>query len=118
MFAEHDPAAAGRGGERRQRGLGAYGHLPGARCAAKLLDAVGVHGAARAAVPQVPAAGAERMRALHADVAGVEREGVATLHAVPPERLQVELGHDRVAVIRIEDIDVLWADPRALVHAL
>ena len=46
-------------------------------------------------LPEVAAARAERMRALDADVAGVEREGVAALHAVPLERLEVELGHDR-----------------------
>ena len=46
---------------------------------------------ARAPVAQIAAAGAEGMRSLDADIAGVEREGVAALHAVPLERLQVEL---------------------------
>src|SRR6185436_10943982 len=82
VLAEHDPAAAGRRGERGQRGLGAHLHLTLAGGAAKLFDAVGVHRGARAPVAQVAAAGAERMRPLDPDIAGVKRERLAALHAV------------------------------------
>src|SRR5262245_34961632 len=117
MLADHYPPAVRRRGERGERGLGAHGYLPGAGGAAKLLDAVGVHRAPRAAVAQVAAARAEGVRTLHADVAGVELEGVAALHPVPLERFQVELRHDRIAVVRVEDIDVLRPHPGALVHS-
>src|SRR5688572_1746807 len=110
MLAEHDPAAAGGRGKRRQRGLGAHRHLTFAGSASELFDTVGVHGAACAPVTQIAATGAERMRSFDADIAGIKREGVATLHAVPLESLQVKLRHDRVAVIRVEDIDVLGAE--------
>src|SRR5437870_5297916 len=106
MLAEHDPAAARRCGERRECRLGPYRHLTLAGGAAELLDAIGVHGGARSPVAQVAAARAERMRTLDTDVSAVKREGVAAFHAVPLERLQVELGHDCVAVVRIEDVDV------------
>src|SRR5262245_43961771 len=56
VLAEHDPPAAGRRGERRQCGLGPHRHLALAGGAAELLDAVGVHGAARAPVAEVAAA--------------------------------------------------------------
>src|SRR5580658_4363775 len=118
LFAEHDPAAAAGRGEGRQRGLGANRDLAGASGAAKLLDAVGVHGRAEAPGPQIAAARAERVRSLDPDVARVEREGIAAFDAVPLEGLQEELRHDRIAVVGIEDIDVVGPEPGALVHPL
>src|SRR6516162_9407921 len=88
--------------------------LPCAGGAAELLDAVGVHGRTGAPVPQIAAARAERVRSLDPDIAGVERKGIAAFDAVPLEGLQVELRHDRVAVVRIEDINVLGPKPGAL----
>src|SRR5207248_4984844 len=81
------------------------------------LDAVGVHGRTAAPGPQIAAARAERVRSLDADIARVEREGIAAFDAVPLERLQEELRHDRIAFVRIEDIDVLRPKPGALVHS-
>src|SRR5690348_18451282 len=106
MFAEHNPAAAAGGGERRERRLGPNRDLAGAGGAAELLDAVGVHRGTAAPGPQIAAARAERVRALDPDVTGVKREGLAALDAVPLEALQEELRHDRIAVIRIENINV------------
>lgn len=37
-------------------------------------------------------------------LARLERKGIAAFDAVPPERLQEELRHRRIAVVRIEDI--------------
>ena len=79
--------------------------------AAELLYAVGVHGGTEASGPQIAAARAERVRSLDPDIAGVEREGVAALDAVPLEALQKELRHRRIAVVRIEYIDVLGPSP-------
>src|SRR5207249_7254543 len=106
-FAEHDPAAAAWRGECGQRGLCPNPDLPCASCAAELLYAVGVHGRTSAPVPQIAAARRERVRSLDPDIARVEREGIAAFDAVPPEDLQEELRHRCIAVVRIEDIDVL-----------
>src|ERR1700728_3418792 len=102
LFAEHDPAAAAGRGEGRERGLGANRDLAGAGGAAELLDAVGVHGGAEAAGPQIAAARAERVRSLDPDVAGIERKGVAAFDAVPLEGLEEELRHRGIAVVGIE----------------
>src|ERR1700733_5202452 len=118
LLAEHDPAAATGRGEGGQRGLCPNLDLPGAGGAAELLYAVGVHGGAQAPGPQIAAARAERVRSLDPDVAGVEREGIAAFDAVPLETLQEELRHDRIAVVGIEDIDVVGAEPGAFVHPL
>jgi hypothetical protein len=56
-------------------------------------NAVGVHGRTGAAVPQIAAARAERVRSLDPDVARVEREGIAPFDAVPLEGLREELRH-------------------------
>ena len=78
------PPLLGRG-EGGQCGLGADRDLAGGGGAAEVLDVVGVHGGANAAGPQIAAARAERVRFLDPDVAGVEREGVAALDALPSE---------------------------------
>jgi hypothetical protein len=57
------------------------------------------------------------MRSLDPDIARVERKGIAAFDAVPLEGLQVELRHDCIAVVRIEDIDVVGPEPGALVHS-
>src|SRR6266700_141394 len=101
-FAEHDPAAAAWRGEGGQRSLCPNPDLAGAGGAAELLYAVGVHGRTAAPGAQIAAARTERVRALDADIAGVEREGVAAFDAVPLEGLQEELRHDRIAFVRIE----------------
>src|SRR5260221_13895651 len=116
-FAEHDPAAIAWSGECRQRRLCPNPDLPGAGRAAELLYAVGVHGRTGAPVPQIAAARAERVRSLDPDIAGVEREGIAAFDAVPLERLQEELRHRGIAVVRIEDIDVTRPKPGTLVHS-
>src|SRR5437764_8318753 len=117
VFAEHDPAAAAGRGECRQRGLGPNLDLAGAGGAAELLYAVGVHGGAAAPGAQIAAARAERVRSLDADVAGVEREGIAAFDAVPLEGFQEELRHRCIAVVRIEYINVLGLQPGAVVHS-
>src|SRR5882672_68732 len=114
MLPEHDPAAAAWRGEGRQRSLCANRDLAGAGGAAELLDAVGVHGCAAAPGPQIAAARAERVRSLDPDIAGVEREGIAAFDAVPLEGLQEELRHRCIAVVRIEDINVLGSEPGTL----
>src|SRR4029079_3874359 len=91
--------------------------LPGAGGAAELLDAVGVHGGTEAPGPQIAAARTERVRSLDPYIAGVERQGIAAFDAVPLEALQKELRHDRIAVVGIEDIDVLGPETGALVHS-
>src|SRR5207302_3674005 len=101
----------------RQRGLGPYLDLTCAGRAAELLDAVGVHGRTGAPIPQIAAARAERVRSLDADIAGVEREGIAAFDAVPLEGLQEELRHDRIAFVRIEYVNVVGPKPGALVHS-
>src|ERR1051325_6047469 len=116
LFAEHDPAAAARRSERRERRLGPNRDLAAAGRAAELLDAVGVHSGTAAPSPQIAAARAERVRPLDADIAIVEPESVAALDAVPLEALQEELRHDRIAVVRIENINVVGPQPGALVH--
>src|SRR5207237_8356956 len=110
-FAEHDPAAIAWGGECRQRSLCPNPDLPAASRAAELLYAVCVHGRTGAAVPQIAAARAERVRSLDRDIAGVEREGIAALDAVPLEGLQEDLRHRCIAVVRIEYIDVVGPKP-------
>jgi len=87
VFAEHDPAAIGGRGECHQRSLRPNPDLACASRAAELFYAVGVHGRTGAPVPQIAAARAERVRSLDPDIARVEREGVATLDAVPLEGL-------------------------------
>ena len=57
------------------------------------------------------------MRSLDPDIAGIEREGVASFDAVPLDALQEELRHRGIAVVRIEYIDVLGPKPGALVHS-
>src|SRR6266704_3576325 len=116
-FAEHDPAAAAWRGECRQRSLCPNPDLAGAGGAAELLDAVGVHGGAGAPVPQIAAARAERVRTLDPDIARVELEGIAAFDAVPLEGLQEELRHRRIAVVRIEYINVVGRKPGTLVHS-
>src|SRR6516162_9950791 len=118
MFAEHDPAATAWSGECRQRSLCPNPDLACAGRAAELLYAVGVHGRTAAPGPQIAAARAERVRSLDPDVAGVEREGIAALDAVPLEALQEELRHRGIAVVRIQYVDVLGPQPGALVHPL
>src|SRR6516162_7429319 len=117
MFAEHDPAATARRGECRQRSLCPNPDLACASRAAELLYAVGVHGRTAAPGPQIAAARAERVRSLDPDVAGIEREGVAAVDAVPLEALQKELRHRGIAVVRIEYIDVLGPKPGAPIHS-
>ena len=116
-FAEHDPAAAAWRGECRQCRLCPNPDLPCASRAAELLYAVGVHGRTGAPVPQIAAARRERVRPLDPDIAGVERKGIAAFNAVPLEGLQEELRHRRIAVVRIEYIDVVGPKPGALVHS-
>src|SRR5262245_60322790 len=106
MLAKHDPAAVRRRRERGKRRLRTHLHLTLAGLTAQLLDAVGIHRRTHASGAEVAAARAERMRAVHADVAGVELQRVTALYPVPLERFEVELRHDRVAVVRIEDVDV------------
>src|SRR5205807_10182741 len=101
----------------RQRSLRPNPDLSCASRAAQLLYAVGVHGRAGAPVPQIAAARAERVWSLDPDIAGVEREGIAAFDAVPLEGLQEELRHGCIAVVRIEDIDVLRPKPGTLVHS-
>jgi len=48
---------------------------------------------------------------LDPDIARVEREGIAAFDAVPLEGLQEELRRRRIAVVRIEYIDVLGPSP-------
>src|SRR5207237_2966846 len=76
-----------------------------------------VHGRTGAPVPQIAAARRERVRSLDPDIARVEREGIAAFDAVPLERLQQELRHRGIAVVRIEYIDVLGPEPGTLVHS-
>src|SRR5262245_5080826 len=73
ILPKHDPAAAARGGEGCERGLGPDLDLPRARAAPELFDAISVHGSAGAPVPQIAPAGAKGMRAFDADIAGVKR---------------------------------------------
>src|SRR6476661_9403313 len=112
MLPKHDPPAARRCGERRERRFRAHLDLTFAGGSAQLLDAVGVHRTPHAAIPEIAAARTERVRTFDADIAGVELQCVAALDAVPLERLEVELRHDRVAIVRVEDIDVLRTEPR------
>ena len=56
VLAEHDPPATAWRGECPQRGIRPHRDLPGAGRTAQLLDAVGVHGRPRPAVPQIAAA--------------------------------------------------------------
>src|ERR1051325_10016530 len=83
-----------RSGECGERGLSSNRHLAGAGGAAELLDAVGVHRGAAAAGAEIAARRTERVRPLDPDIAGIEREGIAALDAVPLEALQEELRHD------------------------
>ena len=57
------------------------------------------------------------MRSLDPDIARVEREGVAAVDTVPLERLQEELRHRCIAVVRIEYINIVGPKPGALVHS-
>ena len=66
------------------------------------------------------------MRSLDPDIAGVERKGIAAFEAVPLEGLAPTppspasgggLGRGCIAVVRIEYIDVLEAEPGTLVHS-
>src|SRR3954453_3545029 len=118
LLPEHNPSPISRCRKRPQRRLRPSPDLPSASGPAKLLDAVGVHRRPRAPVPQIAAARAERVWSLHADIARIEREGIAAFDAVPLERLQEELRHDRIALIGIEDINVDGPKPGALVHPL
>jgi hypothetical protein len=72
---------------------------------------------AGAPVPQIAAARAERVRSLDPDIARVEPKGIAAFDAVPLERLQEELRHGCIAVVRIEYINVLGAKTGTLVHS-
>jgi hypothetical protein len=56
------------------------------------------------------------VRSLDPDIARVEREGIAAFDAVLLERLQGELRHRCIAVVRIEYINVLGPKPGTLVH--
>ena len=56
------------------------------------------------------------MRAPDAHIARMEGVRLPPLHAVPLERLEPELGHDRIAIIRVKDVDILRAGPGALPH--
>jgi hypothetical protein len=87
VFAEHDPAATAWRGACRQRRLYPNPDLPCASRAAELLYAVAVHGRTGAAVPQIAAARAERLRSLDPDIARVKRDGIAAFDAVPLEGL-------------------------------
>src|SRR5205823_13248827 len=103
-------------GECRQRSLCPNPDLVCDSRAAELLYAVGVHGGAGAAVPQIAAARRQRVRSLDPDIAGVELEGVAAFDVVPLEALQKDLRHRCIAVVRIEYVDVLGPEPGTLVH--
>src|SRR5436309_1263801 len=116
MLPEHDPAATAGRGEGCQRGLGPYPDLPRAGGAPELFDAVSIHGGAGAPVPQIATAEAEGMRTLDADIAGIKRQGLAALHAVPLERFQEELAHGGVPIVGVKDVNVLRAESGPLVH--
>src|SRR3712207_2578505 len=116
VLAEHDPATAAGGGERRQRGLSPDLDLPWARGAPKLFGAIGVHGGAGAPIPQITPAGAEGVRALDSDIARIKRQGLPALHTMPLKRLQEKLRHDGVTVVGVKDVDVLRAEPGPLIH--
>src|SRR5712691_3248370 len=116
ILPEHDPAAAARGGKRRERGLGPDLDLPRASGAPELFDAIRVHGGAGAPVPQIATAGAEGMRTLDANIARVKREGISALHAVPLERFQEELAHGGVPIVGDKDVNALRAEPGSLTH--
>ena len=85
---EHDPVSVTEGGERREGGFRPYIDLPWTRCTAQLFNTPGIHGGSGAAVPQVAAAGAKRMRTLHPDVPGVNGERISSLYSAPWEGFQ------------------------------
>lgn len=85
ILPEHNPATAAGGGERRQRRFGSHLDLPWTRRAAQLLDTISVHSRARAPVPQIAAAGAERMWTFDADITSVKGKRLPALNAVPLE---------------------------------
>src|SRR5262245_52069387 len=116
VLPEHNPAAATRGGEGSECGLGPDFDLPRTSGASELFDAIGVHSGAGAPIPQIATAGAEGMRTLDADITRVKRESISTLHAMPLERFQEKLGHGGVPIVGVEDVDVLWAKPGPLIH--
>ena len=58
------------------------------------------------------------MRSLDPDIARVEREGIAAFDAVSLEALEEKLRHGCIAVVRIENIDVIGPKPGTLVHPL
>ncbi len=116
VLAKHDPASAGRRGESGQGSLRPYLDLPRASGSPKLFNAIGVHGGAGASVPEVPTAGAEGMWPLDGDIAGKEVKRLSPLHPMPLESLQEKLADGGVAIVRVEDIDVLGTEPSSLEH--
>src|SRR5262249_33047115 len=105
-FPKHNPPPTAWRRECSQCSLCPDRHLSRAGRAAELLDAVGIHRRPRAPVPKIAAARAQRVRSLDPDITCVERKGVAAFDAVPLEGFQEELRNRRVAVVRIEYIDI------------
>ena len=56
------------------------------------------------------------MRAFDPDVVGIEVVRLPPLDAVPLEALEELLGEREVAVVRVEYIDIRWAQPGTLPH--
>src|SRR5947208_1850555 len=114
MLAENHVAVARWQDTPSDGGLGADPHLPPARRPPELLDTVGEDGRPSPPGPDVPTAGEERVRPLHADVTGIEVVSLSPAHPVPLKRLQPVLRKQGEAIVRVEDVDVGGTEPRAL----
>jgi hypothetical protein len=72
-----------------------------------LLKAIREESGAGASGPIIPSTGKEGMRTFDPDVVGIEVVGLTQLHTVPLEALQELLREGEVAVVRVEDVNII-----------
>ena len=111
MLAEHDEAVAVGGVAACEGGLGTHRHLPRSCCSSELLNAIGVEDGAVASGSVISTTGEEGVRPFDPDVVGIEVVGLSPLDAVPLEAIQELLGEREVAVVWVEYVDVVRAQP-------
>ena len=106
-LAEHDESVTVGRIASRQSSFSSHRHLPGARSPPKLLKAIREESGAGASGPIIPSTGKEGMRTFDPDVVGIEVVGLTQLHTVPLEALQELLREGEIAVIRVEDVNII-----------
>ena len=107
MLAEHYETVAVWRVTAGEGGISLHRDLPRTSRPPKLLKAIREDSGAGASGPIVPTTGKEGMRTFDPDVVGVEVVGFSQLDAVPLKAFEELLREGQIAVVWIEDINII-----------